>query len=130
MATIRIVFAVASKLGWRLFQMDVKSTFLNGDLHEEVYVEQPPGFQNSLDKGEVYKLKKALYGLKQAPRAWNKRIDKFLRTRLGFTRSTAADPNLYTHMEQGRITVIVLYVDDFILTGDDDLFIQKTKAVL
>ena len=55
--------------------MNVKSAFLNGDLKEEVYVEQPPGFQQG--KNMVYRLKKALYGLKQAPRAWNDKIDAF-----------------------------------------------------
>ena len=93
MATIRIVFAIASSRGWAIFQMDVKSAFLNGDLKEEVYVEQPPGFQTSR-KHMVYRLKKALYGLKQAPRAWNERIDAFLQHKLGFTRSMA-DPSLY-----------------------------------
>ena len=57
--------------------MDVKSAFLNGDLKEEVYVEQPPGFQKDKTKHMVYRLKKALYGLKQAPRAWNEKIDAF-----------------------------------------------------
>ena len=77
----------------------------------------------------VYRLKKALYGLKQAPRAWNERIDTFLRKKLGFKRSVAY-PNLYTHMEQGRTTAIVLYVDDLTLTGDDTDFIEKTKVAL
>lgn len=78
METIRLVIAIASSKGWPLFQMNVKSAFLNGPLQEEVYVLQPPGFQIQGEEEKVYKLNKALYGLKQAPRAWNKRIDAFL----------------------------------------------------
>ena len=74
-ATIRTVLVVVGKKGWPIYHMDVKSAFLNGDLKEEVYVEQLPGFQQG--KNMVYRLKKALYGLKQAPRAWNDKIDAF-----------------------------------------------------
>ena len=108
--------------------MDVKSAFLNGDLKEEVYVEQPPGFQTS-KKHMVYRLKKAFYGLKQAPRAWIVWIEAFLQHKLGFIRSLA-DPSLYFHVEQGRITILVLYVDDLILTGDEATYISKTKVSL
>ncbi|MCI48363.1 reverse transcriptase, partial [Trifolium medium] len=61
-----------------MYQMDVKSAFLNGPIDKEVYVAQPPGYEVKNQEEKVYKLKKALYGLKQAQRAWNKRIDKFL----------------------------------------------------
>jgi hypothetical protein len=68
--SIRILLAYASYHGFKIYQMDVKSTFLNGPIKEEVYVEQPPGFEDSEYPIHVYKLSKALYGLKQAPRAW------------------------------------------------------------
>jgi hypothetical protein len=68
--SIRILLAYATYHGFKLFQMDVKSAFLNGPIKEEVYVEQPPGFEDSEYPTHVYKLSKALYGLKQAPRAW------------------------------------------------------------
>ena len=71
---------------WKLHQMDVKATFLNGDIEEEVYIEQPLGFESHDKETHVCRLKKALYGLKQAPRAWYGRIDGFLMN-LVFTKS-------------------------------------------
>ena len=75
---IRILLAFASHKNIKLYQMDVKCAFLNGYLQEEVYVAQPPGFENEKFPNHVYKLDKALYGLKQAPRAWYERLSKFL----------------------------------------------------
>ena len=75
---IRMLLTYASSKNFKLFQMDVKSAFLNGFISEEVYVEQPPGFENSLLPNHVFKLTKALYGLKQAPRAWYERLSSFL----------------------------------------------------
>jgi hypothetical protein len=82
--SIRTIIALATKMKWKLHQMDVKRAFLNGVIEEEVYIEQPQGFEVEDKKSHVCKLKKALYGLKQAPRAWYGRIDNFL-TSLGFT---------------------------------------------
>jgi hypothetical protein len=74
---IRILLAYASSHKMKLFQMDVKSAFLNGFINEEVYVEQPPGFEDATYPNRVYRLHKALYGLKQAPRAWYGRLRDF-----------------------------------------------------
>ena len=74
MATIRTALALAGRLKLLVYQMDVKSAFLNGDLKEEVYVDQPPRFHKPHSDGKVYRLKKALYGLKQAPPAWMRRL--------------------------------------------------------
>jgi hypothetical protein len=82
-----------ASMGWSLHQMDVKTTFLNGAIEEEVYIEQPQGFEVHSRDTHVCRLKKSLYGLKQAPRAWYARIDSYL-MRLGFSKSHA-DPNLY-----------------------------------
>ena len=71
---IRLLIAFASHMEFTLYQMDVKSAFLNGLLQEEVFVKQPPGFENNDFPDHVYKLDKALYGLKQAPRAWYDRL--------------------------------------------------------
>ena len=73
--SIRTIMAPASMMKWVLHQMDVKTTFLNGMIEEEVYIEQPQGFEVEDRRTHVCKLKKALYGLKQAPRAWYERIE-------------------------------------------------------
>jgi hypothetical protein len=73
--TIRMLIALATMFHWKLHQLDVKSTFLNGDLKEEVYLTQPEGFVENGQEHLVCKLKKAFYGLKQAPRSWYEKID-------------------------------------------------------
>jgi hypothetical protein len=84
--TVRLILALAAQGRWEVHHMDVKSAFLNGELQEEVFVQQPPGFLNPKQPGKVLRLKKALYGLKQAPRAWNSKLDQEL-VKLGFCRS-------------------------------------------
>ncbi|GJT11601.1 retrovirus-related pol polyprotein from transposon TNT 1-94 [Tanacetum coccineum] len=91
--TVRIILALAAQKQWKVFQFDVKSAFLNGDLHKEVYVSQPLGFENFDDPNKVFRLKKALYRLKQAPRAWYTKIDEFFHKN-GFERSEH-EPTLY-----------------------------------
>jgi hypothetical protein len=97
--SIRSIIVIASVMGWKLHQMDVKTTFLNGVIENEVYIEQPQGFVIHGKEFHGCKLKKALYGLKQAPRAWYARIDIYLMS-LGFTKSDA-DPSLYYKVENG-----------------------------
>ena len=75
--TIRLVLAITAQLELNVYQMDVKSAFLNGELKEEVYVGQPRGYEFKGKEEKVYRLNKALYGLKQAPRAWNSKIDSY-----------------------------------------------------
>ena len=99
--------------------MDVKTAFLHGAIKEEVYVEQPLGFEVQDRDTHVYRLKKALYGLKQAPRAWYERIDRYLMM-LGFTRSNA-DSNLYFKVDREKPLILVLYVDDLFLKDADPL---------
>eukprot|EP00253_Pinus_taeda_P027161 PITA_27161 len=109
------------------YQMDVNTVFLHGSIKEEVYVEQPEGFEIHDRESHVCKLKKALYGLKQAPQAWYERIDSYL-MKLGFTRSEA-DPNLSFKVEDNNPLILVLYVDDLFLTGAEPL-IHKCKREL
>jgi hypothetical protein len=92
-----------------------------------VYIEQPEGFETFERESHVCRLKRALYGLKQAPRAWYTQIDNYF-TGLGFTKSEA-DANLYQIVVEGKILIIVLYVDDLILTGDEQL-IHSCKEYL
>ena len=107
--------------------MDVKTAFLNGVVEEEVYVEKPLGFETHDRETHVCKLKKTMYNLKQAPRTSYDRIDNFL-TSLGFTKSKA-DSNLYYKVEEGDPVILLLYVDDLFLTGEDEL-IADTKRRL
>jgi hypothetical protein len=107
--------SLVSFMGWRIHQMDVKTTFLNGIIEEEVYIEQPRGFEVSGKESHVCKLKKSLYGLKQAPRARYSRIDGYLQG-MGFTKSEA-NSNLYYIFVQTGLLSLVLYVDDLFLIG-------------
>ena len=98
-SSIKTILALAVVMKWKINQMDVKTSFLNGVVEEEVYVEQPLG-ETHYRETHVCKLKKAMYGLKQEPRAWYDRIDSFL-TSLGFTKSKV-DSNLYYMVEEGN----------------------------
>ena len=113
--SIRAVISLAAQMGWQIHQMDVKTTFLNGELKEEVYIEQSEGFVAHKKETHVCRLMKALYKLKQAPRAWYERINTYLQ-KMGFVKSEA-DANLYYLMVGGEILILVLYVDDLFLTG-------------
>lgn len=84
--TIRMILALAAQQGWKVYQLDVKSAFLNGVLQEEIYVEQPEGFVTPGQEEKVYLLRKALYGLRQAPRAWYSKMDEHL-LGLGFKKN-------------------------------------------
>ena len=107
--------------------MDVKTAFLHGAIKEEVYVEQPLGFEVQDRNTHVYRLKKALYGLKQAPRSWYERIDSYL-MKPGFTHSNA-DSNLYLKVDREKPLILVLYVDDLFLTGADPLIHQCKREL-
>ncbi|CAH9143716.1 unnamed protein product [Cuscuta epithymum] len=113
--TIRMVVALANKRGWNMAQLDVKSAFLNGELEEEVYITQPPGFEIKGAEDKVLKLRKALYGLKQAPRAWNKKIKACLHE-LGF-KNCISEHGVYVKRTHSDIIVICLYVDDLLVTS-------------
>src|SRR4051795_11335065 len=110
--SIHILLAYAAHHNFKLQQIDVKSAFLNGTLHELVYVKQPPGFEDPKFPNHVYKLDKALYGLKQAPRAWYEHLRELLLDR-GFIIGQI-DPTLFTKTVDGKIFICQIYVDDII----------------
>ena len=114
-SSVRAILAVAAASKWDLFQMDVKNAFLNGELSEEVYMQPPPGL--FVDSNKVCHLRRALYGLKQAPQAW---FAKFSSTifRLGYTASPYDSALFLRRTDKGTI-LLILYVDDMIITGDD-----------
>jgi hypothetical protein len=112
---------------WKLHQMDAKTTFLNGVIEKEVYIEQPQGFEVDHRKTHVCRLNKGMYGLKQAPRVWHGRIDSFL-TILGFTKSKAY-PNLYFKVMNDEPDILLLYVDDLFLTGEENLITDCKKKL-
>ena len=95
--------------------MYVKTTFLHGIIQEEIYVEQPLGFEAYSRESHVCCLKKVLYGLKKAPRAWYSRIDAYLQ-HMGFIKCDV-DPNLYYIVVDGEMIMLILYVDDLFITG-------------
>jgi hypothetical protein len=95
--------------------MDVKSAFLNGDLKEEVYVNQPPGFAIPGKEGKVLRLRKALYSLRQAPRAWNAKLDPTLKV-MGFEQSPH-EAAIYRRGNGGNALLVGVYIDDLVITG-------------
>jgi len=126
MTTVRTMIAVATSRSWTISQMDVKNVFLHGDLHEEVYMHPPPGVD--APPGYVCHLRRALYGLKQAPRAWFERFVSVI-TAAGFSPSPH-DPALFTHISSRGRTLLLLYVDDMLITGDDAEHVSLIKRHL
>jgi hypothetical protein len=119
---------MAAAKGWSLHQMDVKNVFLHGDLLEEVYMEQTPSYVDETHPNLVCRLKKAFYSLKQAPRAWLDKIGQYLVTS-GFQTSNA-NFSLYVKKTSHGIIVIVIYVDDLIITRDSNVDIYNLKKLL
>jgi hypothetical protein len=112
---IRILLAFSAAKGFKLYQMDVKSAFLNGFLEEKVYVKEPPGFESAEFPHRVYRLRKALYGLKQAPRAWYDRLRGFLFSK-GFEMGKV-DKTLFLLRQSDDILIVRVYVDDILFGG-------------
>jgi hypothetical protein len=127
MTTVRTILAIAASQSWQLHQMDVKNAFLHGDLHEEIYMKLPSGMITS-SPHNVCKLRRSLYGLKQAPRAW---FEKFRSTILSFSFiQSQYDPSLFFHISVSGIVLLLVYVDDIIITGTDCGLITKLQQQL
>ena len=116
-------------MDWQLHQLDVKNAFLNGDLEEEVYMDVPPGLETQFNGSKVCRLRKSLYGLKQSPRAWFERFTKAVKC-YGYSQCQIDHTLFIKHTSGGKTTVLIVYVDDIILTGDDEEEIQKLKKFL
>jgi hypothetical protein len=126
--SIRILLAYVAYHGFKLYQMDVKSASLNGPIKEEVYVEQPPSFEDIEYPNHVYKLSKALYGLKQAPRAWYECLRDFLIAN-GF-KVRKADPTLFTKTIANDLFVCQIYVDDIIFGSTNKSTCEEFSRIM
>jgi hypothetical protein len=127
MKSICLVLSLTASYKWEVHQMDVKSTFFHGDLQEEIYMEQPPDYVHN-DSIIFCRLKKYIYGVKQAPQAWYAKMDNF-RIDTEFSRCHSYR-NLYTKKVGSHIIILVLYVDDHILTGSDSNILNHVKTNL
>jgi hypothetical protein len=120
---IRILLAFAVSKGFKLYQMDVKSAFLNGVIQEEVYVRQPPGLESPKYLDRVYKFLKALYGLKNTPRAWYARLNIFLLEHEYVMGSV--DKTLFTLNHVTNFLLIQIYMDDIIFGGSSHTLMSR-----
>ena len=128
--TVRVLIALAAKCNWDILQLDVKNAFLHGELEEEVYMQPPPGYPLSNQPNQVCKLKKALYGLKQSPRAW---FSCFTNAMIDLNYHQArGDHALFVKHDgrSGAVTILLVYVDDILITGGDIEEIHKLTEAL
>jgi histone deacetylase 1/2 len=114
-ATIRIILTITINFQWEIRQLDVHNAFLNGELEEQVYMAQPPGYKDPQFPTKVCRLKKALYGLKQAPRAWFQRLSSTL-LQWGFSNSRT-NSSMFFHFGASTTLIVLIYVDDILITG-------------
>ncbi|CAL8999973.1 unnamed protein product [Prunus brigantina] len=126
--SVRLLLAIACHLKFKLYQMDVKTAFLNGVLNEEVYVEQPKGFEDPHHPNDVFRLKKALHGLKQAPRAWYERLSSHLLGN-GYVRGSV-DKTLFVKRFKKDVLIAQAYVDDIVVGSTSDLHVQDFIHVM
>ena len=127
-ASVRLILAIVANLNLELYQMDVKTAFLNGELDEEIYMDQPIGFVAKGQERKVCKLKRSIYGLKQSSRQWYLRFHRAILSN-GFT-MIEEDHCVYTKRSKGSFIILSLYVDDILLAGNDVEMIVATKEWL
>ena len=126
--SLRIVMALVAHYDLELHQMDVRTAFLNGDLHEDVYMTQPEGFVVEAKEHMGCKLKKSIYGLKQSARMWYLKFDEIIRN-FGF-KENKVDNCIYIKVKGGKFIILVLYVDDILLASSDKSMLHETKDFL
>ncbi|GKA51358.1 zinc finger, CCHC-type containing protein [Tanacetum coccineum] len=128
-STIRLLIAMASIHNLIIHQMDMKTAFLNGDIDEEVYMNQPQGFIMLGNENKVCKLIKSLYGLKRAPKQWHQKFNEVVLSN-GYL-INQADKCVYSKFDEfGKGVIICLYVDDMLIFGTDQVHIDLTKEFL
>ncbi|CAN0825128.1 Retrovirus-related Pol polyprotein from transposon TNT 1-94 [Linum grandiflorum] len=127
LVTVRCLVAIAVAQSWNMHQLDVNNAFLHGDLSEEVYMKLPQGYDGA-DGTKVCRLRKSIYGLRQASRNWHAKFSSSL-LNLGFEQSKA-DYSMYVYKKDAAQVIALIYVDDVILTGNDETFISKVKSQL
>ncbi|GJW22765.1 retrotransposon protein, putative, ty1-copia subclass [Tanacetum coccineum] len=125
---IRILIAIAAFYDYEIWQMDVKTAFLNGYLYEEVYMEQPEGFVSQKFPNRVCKLKRSIYGLKQAFRQWNKRFDDEIK-KFRFSQNQD-EPCVYVKASGSYVTFLIFHVDDILIMGNNIPMLQDVKSYL
>ncbi|KAE8703466.1 NO-associated protein 1 [Hibiscus syriacus] len=126
--TVRVLLSLAVNCDWKLHQLDVKNAFLNGKLEEEVYMKLPPGLKSVEGSNKVCKLNKSLYGLKQSPRAWFERFTKVI-LKNGYKQSLTDHTLFIKVTSTNKKAILIVYVDDIILTGDDEEEICNLKLL-
>jgi hypothetical protein len=126
--SIRILPAIAAFYNCEIWQMDIKTVFLNGNLSEDLYMIQPEGFVDPKNAGKICKLQKSIYGLKQASRNWNIRFDEVVKG-FGFIKNEE-EPCVYEMASGSAVAFLVLYVDDILLIGNDIPMLEATKSSL
>ena len=126
--SVRILLAIAAFYDYEIWQMDVKTAFLNGMLSEDVYMVQPEGFVDPKDVGKVCKLQRSIYGLKQASRSWNLRFDEVVRS-FGFIKN-GGESCVYKKVSGSVVAFLILYVDDILLIRNDKEFLNTIKDSL
>ena len=122
------MLAIAAYYDYEIWQMDVKTAFLNGHLKEELYMMQPEGFVDPKNANKVCKLQRSIYGLVQASRSWNIRFDEMTKA-FGFMQ-TYGEACVYKKVSGSSVAFLILYVDDILLMGNDTKLLDSVKAYL
>jgi hypothetical protein len=126
--TIWVLLSLAANLDWPLQLFDVKNAFLHGEVEEGVYMDLPSSFTTASDVGKVCKLNKSLYGLKESPRAWFGKFSQSMKN-YGFKQSQA-DHTLFFKCDRGKLTALIVYIDDMVVTGNDEERIRRLRDYL
>ena len=126
--SVRIMLAIAAFYDYEIWQMDVKTAFLNGYLKEELYMMQPEGFVNPKGANKLCKLQQSIYGLVQASRSWNKCFDSVIKE-YGFIQ-TFGEACIYKKVSGSSVAFLILYVDDILLMGNDIELLDSIKGYL